>query len=282
MRMRRLFVTIALLALLQSIAFAEPAKSGFFYDQNLQASYNPLGLQFVSKLYFRVPLVKAKGLLWESTKLDFGIQNNLSPSYDLVGAFVNIEPIAIFSLNATAQLAGFYKALGFGFYDISSYTSGFDSAALSPLTARDTSGYVLSVAPTLKAAFGPVAVLDTGTLTYYNVDNGQGYFYERIGNTVLAKRDIELSNSGYLLYTLKPGLLAGLNDSIMYVPASGYLSHRLNAIGVYTRDLNAGLSLYGAFMMGTFLADEYYQYALYVAGQIGFTLRLSPRAAAQP
>ncbi|HUX52653.1 MAG TPA: hypothetical protein VMW73_17825 [Spirochaetia bacterium] len=271
---KRAIIILATIILASATLSAEPVKGGLYYDQNIQASYNPLGLQFVSKLFYRAPLVKSGGILWDSTKIDFGLQNNLSPGYDLIGAFVNVEPIALFSLNATAQLAGFYKTLGYGFYSLASYSSGFDSASLQALTPQNATGYVLSVAPTLKAAVGPISVLDTGTLTYYNVDNGQGFFYERIGNVVLGKSDSELANSAYLLCSVMQGLYVGVNDSLTYVPSSAYLSHRLNAIAAYSGPSTGGLSFYGAFMAGTFLADRYYQYALYIAGQFGVTMKL--------
>ena len=76
---------------------------------------------------------------------------------------------------------------------------------------------MLSAAPTLKYAWGPLVMLNAFSLTYFNVDNGSGYFFERIGNVVLAKSDIELQNQAYLMATVMPGLLAGLNDCVLYV-----------------------------------------------------------------
>ena len=254
--------------------FAEKATEGFVVDQNIQGSYNPLGLQLVTKMYYSVPLVHLPGVLWESTRIDFGIQNNLSPGYDLAGIFINIEPIAVFNLTLTAQATSYFKALGYGFYSLSGYGAGFDGPALDALTSQNAFGYIVSAAPTFKIAAGPIVVLDTGTFTYFNAGGGNGYFYERIGNTVLAGSDIELANQAYVLTTILPGLLCGVNDSLLYVPASGYVSHRINAIGIYTIKLTGTFSVYAALTAGTFLADRYFQYKLYAAGQAGVTLRL--------
>jgi len=61
---------------------------------------------------------------------------------------------------------------------------------------------------------------------------------------------------------------------LTYVSASAYLSHRLNAIAAYSGPSTGGLSFYAAFMAGTFLADRYYQYSLYIAGQFGVTMKM--------
>ncbi len=260
--------------MLLGTAFAEKATEGLVLDQNVQGSYNPLGLQLVTKLYYSVPLIRLPGILWESTRIDFGIQNNLSPGFDLAGVFINIEPIALFNLTLTAQATSYFKALGFGFYNLSGYDAGYDGPALDALPSKNAFGYVVSAAPTLKIAVGPLVALDTGTITYYSADGGSGYFFERVGNTVLAGSDTELANQAYLLTAVLPGLLCGVNDALLYVPTSGYLSHRINAIGVYSVKLTGKFSVYAALMAGTFLSDRYFQYKFYAAGQAGVTLRM--------
>jgi len=272
--MKRLTFAALLLFLAAPLVFSDRAIQGFYLDQNVGASWDPLGAQAVTQLYYRIPLSQSDNILWASTKVDFGVVNNFSPSYDLAGVFVSIQPIAVFNLVLEAQAAGYFHQLGFGFYSLSGYGAGFDNASLAQLTPMDTTGYVLSAAPTLQVAFGPVALQDTFSLTYYNADGGTGYFYERIGNVALAKSDTELLNQAYALLTVHPGLLVGLNDYYLVVPASSYVSHRLAAVAVYTSQLRQKLSLYSVVLLGTFLADRYYQYTIYVGGEVGVTVRL--------
>ena len=272
--MKKMAVVLILLAIVAAGISAQKTREGFFLDQGIQASCNPLGVQLVTKTYYRFPLVRADGILWESTKIDLGVQNSLSPAYDMLGVYIDIAPIAIFDLALSAQAVGYYNGFGFGFYDLSGYSSGFDSASLDALPSRNATGYVFSAAPTLKFAYGPIVMANTSSLTYFRADDGNGFFYERIGNCVLGKSDVELANQAYLLATIMPGLLAGVNDSLLYVPGSGYLSHRLAALGIYTSSLSEKLSLNAVLMMGTFLADRSFQYAFYVAAQAGVSLAL--------
>jgi len=272
--MRRVILVLVLSAVGTWGLFADKAVGGFYIDQSVQASNIPLGVQLVTQFSYRVPLMKSAGILWESTKIDFGVINTLSPAYELAGVFVDVEPIAFFDLALTAQFTGYFNSLGFGLVDLPGYAAAFDNASLSGLTQSNAAGYMLVAAPTLKVAFGPFAALDTFSATYFHVGDGNGYFFERIANCALSKSDYELSNQLYGLVTIVPGLRAGLNDSVLIVPASGYLSHRVAGVGVFTKKLTEKLSLYSALMLGTFLADRYNQYTLYVGGQLGITLAL--------
>lgn len=262
------------MTLVGSATFAEPTREGLYFDQVVQASHNPLGLQAISKFFYRLPVFNDPGLLWESTKLDVGVQNNLSPSFDLIGVFAKLEPIAFFDIAVAVQFAGYYNLFGYGFYELPTYSSPSDPNEMSRSDTQNAAGFAFSVAPTLKAAFDPIVISNTFTLSYFYADNGQGYFFERIGNVALRKSDIELINSAYLLVNPFEGFYAGLNDWTIFVPGSGYVSHRLCAVGAYTAHLTQSLALYGGLFLGTFLNDQYFQYEFYTGAQIGMTLRL--------
>lgn len=272
--MKKITCCSLFLSLFCSISFAERTQEGFYLDQNLGASYNPLGLNATTKFFYRMPVVKSDGVLWESTKLDVGVQNNLSPAYDLIGLFLNFEPIAVFSVALSAQFAAYHELFGFGFYDVDGYLSGFDSNALVSLGTRNAFGHVISAAPTFKFAYGPVAALNTLTLTHFQIYGSDGHFFERMGNTILANSDVELVNQAYVMVTVYDGLRLGVNDSVLYVPGSQYLSHRLAGIAAYSTKLTEDLEIYSALLMGTFLKDAYYYRALYIGGQVGITLKL--------
>ena len=256
-----------------STLWAERTIGGLYLDQNLQAGLNPVGLQLGTNLFYRMPLARKDGILWESTRIDVGISNDLSPAYDFVGAYVDIEPIAVFDLALKAQFVGYYDALDYGFRDLASYGSGFDSSALKEIDDRNASGYILSAAPTFKFAFGKIAFSDTLFMNYFNVDGGEGYFYEIYGNCVLAKRDIELYNDAYLLWVLDGGFMAGLNESLLGVPRSGYRSQTLQAVGTMNKRLSERLAVYGALTAGLYLEDRYLQYKPRVAGMVGLTYK---------
>jgi len=266
--MKRLIGIASALALASAL-IAEPAKQGLFLDQNFQTGYNPIGAQLGTKLFYRVPLNKGGGILWESTKVDVGIENSLSPAYDFIGAFVDVEPIAVFDLELKAQFAGYFDALGYGFRDLEGYGSDYDASALDSIDSRNAAGCFLSAAPTLKFALGHVAFSDTLHVNYFDVDGGKGYFFEIVAGCPLAKRGVELYNDAYLLWMLDSKLMLGLNDSILFVPGSGYRSQTLQAVGALNRPLSEKLSFYAALTVGFYLEDRYLQYKPRAAGMAG-------------
>jgi alkylhydroperoxidase/carboxymuconolactone decarboxylase family protein YurZ len=81
---KKLILVMVLLGIVVAGLSAEKAKKGFYLNQSIQGSFNPLGLQFLTQAYYRIPLVNKEGILWESTKIDIGLQNNLSPAFDAV------------------------------------------------------------------------------------------------------------------------------------------------------------------------------------------------------
>jgi hypothetical protein len=262
------------LALASASAVAEPARKGVVFDQNVQAAWGPLGAQTVTKLFYRQPLSDKGGALWESTKIDFGIKNSLSPAYDMAGVFVDILPIAVFDLAFSAQAIGYYDALGFGFKSVADYNAGFDDEALDPIEGKNALGFMLTANPTFQIAAGPIVVMDSFSVNAFSVDDREGYFHEAVGGCVLKKQDIELTNDAYALFTFPFGLMLGVNDSFLFVPGSRYTSHCLQAIGVYSAQLSEKLSFYSALTGGTFLEDRYYEGKLRISGQAGLTLNL--------
>jgi hypothetical protein len=272
--MKKLLPAVLLGLVALGSAPAEPAARGLFLDQSLQAASNPLGVQFVSRLYYRIPLGLGQGLLWESAKVDLGALNELSPAYDFAGAYIDIEPIAFFDLELAARAAGYTKALGYGFNDLPGLQSGFDGGARRDLTQRSTGGYLLSLTPTLKAAFGPVVLLDSLRLRYFDIGSGAGFFFDIVNNVPLAKRGWEVQNDAYALADLGGGILAGLADTYLLVPESGYVVHHANLVAIVSRPLRGGMSFYAAAQGGIFLQDRYLKYSLRFAGLAGLVISL--------
>jgi hypothetical protein len=74
----------------------EKAVQGMNFTQIAAASVNPQGILLTTQLFYRFPLSNKNGILWESTKLDAGINNDLSPAFENPGLFVRCEPVAFF------------------------------------------------------------------------------------------------------------------------------------------------------------------------------------------
>ena len=86
--MKKALVILALVAIAVSGVFGEKTREGTGLDQSIQASLDPLGIQLVTKVYYRLPFIQQEGMLWESTKVEVGVQNSLSPAYDMLARII--------------------------------------------------------------------------------------------------------------------------------------------------------------------------------------------------
>jgi hypothetical protein len=263
-----------------SLCFAALMPSGaqtpqkfWHLDQEIQGGY-PGGLQFSSKLFYRMPLSESTEALWKSTKIDLGLANALSPAFDFLGAFIDIEPIAFFDIALSAQAQGYFKTLGYGFHDMAGYQSAFDTSTLAHLPSKNTLGYCLSAAPTIKFALGHIVAADTFGISYFDVDGGLGYFYEAEANCILAKKGVEFTNQAYLLFAVINGLMVGFNDSLLNVPSSGYESQTVHVVTIFNSTIEKEMSLYFALLTGLYVEDRYFDRQIHLAGTVGIALSL--------
>jgi hypothetical protein len=271
---RTIFSILLCFAVLAPMRAQSPQKL-WHLDQEIQGGY-PGGLQSSTRLFYRIPLSRSADPLWKATKIDLGLANALSPAFDFLGAFVDIEPIAFFDIALSAQAQSYFKALGYGFHDIAGYQSAFDASTLEDLPSKNTLGYCLSAAPTLKVALGRIVASDTFSISYFDVDvdDGQGYFYEAEANCILAKKGVELANQAYLLLAVGDSLMLGFNDSLLRVPSSGYESQAVHAVAVFDSTIGKDMSLYFALLTGLYVEDRYFDRQVHLAGTVGLALDL--------
>ncbi len=268
------FICFALFFLSTTLFFGEKTDPGFYFYQDIAGSYNPLGLMAATKIYYRFPLIKEEGILWESTHIDAGIVNMVSPAFDALSGFITIEPIAVFNISARYGIIGIYKALGFGFNTLQSYSDNHSPSALAKLSQSDASGSWAVIEPTIQIQIGPWIAVNTFTVNYWDM-NTPSYFYEQYDDCIQKNKDFCLVNNTYVFYQFTDAFMTGLNNMFLTVPSSAQIKERLSAAGIYTAQFGKDFSGYAVLMLGTFLIDPNYQYAVpYLAVQAGLTVKL--------
>lgn len=268
-----LLVMVCLLGVF-SVASAKKAEQGLYFSQDLGASYNPLGLLSTTRIFYSVPLIREEGVLWESTKIDFGIENLLSPAFEGASVFVKVEPIAVFNIKASYGYVVIYKALGFGFRPLNGYTDDFSDKALAAIPQQDQGGIYATIQPTFQIAVGNWMAANNFVLNYWNMPIST-YFYDAYNDLIQNKTDLNWNNSTYLLYQLTPEIVVGLNNLVVGVPNTSQFKDRIAVMGAYSKVIDKNLDWYCVAMLGTFLSDPHYQYAIpYAAFQGGLTLKL--------
>jgi len=267
-------LAFAALVLLVSLpaAFAAPARGGLSIDQDVQAEENFLGVGLNTAVDWTIPLSLGSGPLLEPAFIRFTAKNSLSPSYEQAGIAVDIAPLAIVDVYVYAGGIYFYKALGFGFLSMGSYGDAATADVLDALPQAEATGVTVQVKPTLKMQLGPIVALDSVAFSWFVVNGGTGYYWDRSNHVILAATDVEIFNNAYLLYDIGSGFMAGLTDSNVFVPASSYDQNALYAIALWKGAVAPGLDVSAALQAGWWLADTYLQ-GLRIAGQVGLVWR---------
>jgi hypothetical protein len=250
-----------------AIATIASTDRGFIVSQSIGVSHNPLGALLDTKLFYRMPLIKKEGILWESTKIETGIQNEWTPADNRISAWAAIEPIALFDIVIKGGYYAMFDNLGYGCFRMNSAGDPYDDAAQKVHKPDDAHGYWLSVAPTLKAKLGRVIALNTATINRI-VINGRSDFLEVQSYLAHRTADVDIVNESYLLYECTKAFLAGANYHYAAVAGTGARSQRLGVLGMMTPgSLVPYMS--AALNVGFYPDDPLFAKKPYVAGLVG-------------
>jgi len=260
---------IILLLFIQLNIFAEKVYQGFNFEQSVGYSYNPLGLEFASIFYYKIPLINSDNILFESTKIEFGFDNRFTPGDDRLLLYFKIEPIAFFDIKIRAGFMQTYDLLSFGFTEVENYKSEYDSDGLSDKSQENKTGYWADCSFRLKLMIGKIIFLNTFFINYVNFGSENKYFYERHQDIILKYTDYTTNNDTILLYKFSDNFLAGLNYFIMYVPESEYKQQTATLLFVYTKDISQKTKFYTMIKTGTHLQNKYNEYSFFSAGLFG-------------
>lgn len=261
-----LLVSILVFGLGGRVRGEESRGSRWVWSQSASGSLNPLGLELGSRVSLQSPLYEGKrGILWDSTLWEVGLENSLTPAYDTLSLLLRIVPIAFFDLRLLGGIRYAYDALGFGYTPLLSYDSPFDGDTRRSIDRENGFGFRYQVSPTFQGAWGNLVLATTTHWVFFDMGGVKGvegnYFYEPASNVVLKKQDFYWRNDTILAYRFKErGILGGILHSISYVPASGYTSERVSLVGNYGGALSGRVEISITALVGFYPQDRYLSY----------------------
>jgi len=251
---------------------------GLFLDTNLGVAYNYLGLALSANVYYRFPLIKKPGMLWKTTRIDIGVQETITPSFNRISAMLAIEPIAVFDVKVYAGYDLEFAALTGGMYEVPNpnttsiaYGNSYDDVTVDG-TRYTGHGFRLKIVPTAKFALGPVAALYSFIVGYhtYNDETATGYYYDPEMAMIHAVNEWYFTHDAKLLFQVWDFRI-GANWLYNIVNSTGYTNMELVGMVVYTpswRFLPESVAPYAVLQMGSYLWDQYH------TGHITFGLLL--------
>ncbi len=268
------FRPLALLSIL-IFAFAITAPAAAYAEWRLQTGmvlgYSPtvFGVSvrtgYSIPLYHNVPSIDSGSILWETARVEPGIDILANPSFTDVAARVYVEPIAFFDLRAEAGIRTYYTALGYGLVPLDGYGADLPAVTDDDYDREREIGRFIRVAPRLKAAAGPLIVTNTLTAAwYFHPDADASHLEESVALRVIARDDLVLQNTVQLIYRVDSSSATfagiGADYTVAWVPgASGSEQEplqRLALLGAYAVELNPRLELQTALLAGGYPTGE--------------------------
>jgi hypothetical protein len=280
-----LWAALVLAAPIRAEDASSKALPGWTLTKSAGGSVNPLGLASDNRVFYTLPLFPGlSGALWDSSRIEAGFHDTLSPAFAAISAFVRFEPLAVFDLYASAGLRGYYDFFGFGYTPLAGYGAAWDSEARKDADRSSAAGFRYSFAATAKGAVGPFVFASATGCTVYDMFQAPGcldYYYDPASDTALKLFDGFLTNDSLAMYTFVPEgeflVRGGLVHTFLYVPGSDYVSRRLCLAGRIEADAAPAARGFVTLLAGVFLQDRYNSWKdgnVYAGVQAGVTVKL--------
>ena len=255
-----------LVGFVASTATAQQAEASWDAAYGLVVGANPTAAGATGAVKRTIPLYRDRdGVLWDSARVEVGLDTLSSPSFTDVGLRLYFEPIAIFDVTVVSGSRWFYNGLGFGAAPLRSYA---DTPPSVDGSSYDGSNGLVSFsrfAPRVKAAAGPLIFANTFSATLYEVYRNDIAFLEEPRTvSVIARNDWVLENEAQLLYRFRevaaPFLAVGVSHRSAWVPAASAddrpASQRSALLAAAVVKLTERLSLQAALFGGAYVNGE--------------------------
>lgn len=242
----------------------------FVHQENIGACLNPLGMLLESRVFYRVPLSQDTGILWNTAKFETGLLNEWSPGDEMAGVWVNIEPVAIFSILAKAGVYGNYRLFGFGYRPLEGKTGSYHDTVLSGIPQENRFATRFTIAPSLRLRVSRLILANNFSANRIDFTATEGYYYEIRTALPHAVHDWDCSNDLLALWEKSRRLLIGVNHNLVYVAGTEIRQQKLGVMVIATASTQRFSSLFGLVTAGAYLESSLRRGTPYIAMLCGF------------
>lgn len=216
---------LAMLAPAQAQAFVTVGGSAehLVHYQSLTAiQWNPLGIQSDLTVGYRYRLYSAHHRAFADNFLGSAVVLRLNPAFIRLGGGLEVQPLTVLTLRVLYEHRAYFGSSGMlqSFPSAASEHSDLDlrrRSAVQGLNYPGT-GHQVTLQAVLKAAVGPVAVLDDFAYLHFDMDlwRGDQVWYEALSDTLVPARGGVIQNSAHLLYLHSPRWILGVRYTLIH------------------------------------------------------------------
>ncbi len=219
-----------------AVARAEPAATRTTLSMDAFARAAPDGAMLVTGVLRRWGVEDGDSAIHRGRYLELGASVGANPAYTQAAARVDWVPIAPLQLRAQYDLYGFFGANG-ALLRFPSASSRFGSDEIKAADGSEKSGLGqrLLLSPVLRARVGPIVLRSQTDLAWFALSSSEGWFYEWEYDTLVAKRDLVVSNRSTVLFEFWRGageaiLLAGPGYEVTHAVRAGITRQRAEGV----------------------------------------------------
>jgi hypothetical protein len=200
------------------------------------ARVGPSGVMLFTGVSRRWGLDDGDGAILRGRYLQVGAVVGVNPAYTQGGAHVEWVPIAPLQLRLQYDLYGFFGANGALLrFPSASSRFGDDEIEAADGSERSGLGQRLLFSPVLRARAGPVLLRSQTDVAFFALSSTAGWFHEWEYDTLVARRDLVVSNRTALLLELWRGageatLLAGPAYEVTHAAKADITRHRAEGV----------------------------------------------------
>ena len=189
-----------------------------WFKHQFALSYFPLGVRYHLDAFKRWYLFDSESVLFKKSHLDIGLSEEIAPTYNLIGAYLNIEPIAVFSLRAQLDYGSigmiggkenFYSFLQFkgddagadySYKNRKKQTEDVSEADSSVISSQKNGVLHALFKPVLKMKVGKFIAVNATTINYWDVPDFKGLWYEYTSDMLHEEKGWDMINDSLLIY----------------------------------------------------------------------------------
>ncbi|MGL4676852.1 MAG: hypothetical protein ACRCWI_04200 [Brevinema sp.] len=255
-------------------AFNSTIDQGWYWQNSLRARWNPAGFEYITRIYYRRPLMRNKGSFWfANSALNIGIEHGIS-SLSKTTAYFFWQPIIALSFTVKASYA--YDMIGFA--QMSGPDDNYAIAlppftGLNPMTQKPIYGgnqaFEIEFTPQFtfggKAGVGMLALIYTPMMLYVHTFgmNQNQYYLNNYYVVVMKAQDIFWQHNIRLGYALiGTGISVAMTGIIEHVQSySGIVRAGVFGAFSYEKASKRFPTLIPFFrgQIGTWIKDRYMQ-----------------------
>lgn len=255
---------------------------GFYFDTSLLGQHRPIEGDWKSKLFYRMPLLDNGNSLFESTKLEIGLEGELGISGNSADIYVDIIPIDFFGIKVKTGWVSYNKqslnsSVNFGFYTFDDINLEYNDSVFYENQSENKNGYYIEIEPTFYIDVYIFTLISGIKITYQDMFTDD-FYYDRFTYLLRKNKTISAILNNYFIFNISP-VNIGLNYSLTYMgdfyeDFSDNLSHKLGIAASYSHAFSDIFSLYSHMHLGQYLKYNYLTTSIYFELTVGVQLKI--------